>query len=191
MAIPAQLINDVVTITGRADLTNSLIPTAIQQATLKEHAADNYDRDLTSAVIPTNTDDLKFSLNMTSLTRPRRIQAVREPLILGAGEIILFDKLSSEDLFDYFGSEKTNYYLKAGSSLNITAARSVANIEILYYQYPDVYIDYQSWIADAYPYVIADHAASIVFKSIGKDDEAQRFRANAVENRLLIASGEI
>ena len=193
MAIPAHIISEVVQLTKRPDLETTLIPTAIKKATLKEHAADDYPRDFRSVTLATGSTELKFSVDISSALRLRRIHLVQEYNINANAHIdtIRFEKQPVDNIFDNYNAEIYNYYYQVGMVLNLRAIRAVEQLQLFYYQYPDVYTDYSSWIADVYPFAIIEAAASEVFKSTGKDDEAATYRQNKLENRILIAQGEI
>ena len=205
MTALSDLITATVTITGRPDLQD-LITQSIFKATLKEHAAIDYPRDLaelTPVALPVSTN-WRYSLSLATLgllTTMRKIALVREDLATDPSSLystagywgqLQFTEVSPKALFDGYALELYDYYYRQGSTLNIVASRSVDNIGIMYYKLPTVLLSgYSSWIADMYPYVIYEHAAADVFKAIGKDEEAATYRQKLPDNRLDVIRGEI
>lgn len=205
MTTLSDLITATIEITGRPDLT-TLITRSIFKATIKEHSAVDYPRDLAAispiALPASSTNRYQLSLLTLGLaTSLRKISKIAEavtpvesPIYTGAGYYgqIQFTEVSPNNLFDGYAMEVYDYFYRQGDTINIASSRAVANVALLYYAMPVITVEaYASWIADLYPYVIYEHAASDVFKAVGKDDEAATYRAKLPDNRMDIIRSEI
>ena len=206
MTTLAELVASVITITNRPDLLNETT-LAVKKATLKEHNAIDYPRDLvkTSAIALDNTSALsRYSLSLATLgiyTLVRKIDSIAEIAETsysaslsrsGYYGTLQFTELAPTALFDEYNLEKLDYYYRQGNSIELVAARQVNSIVIRYYARPLVGdANYSSWIADLYDYVIYEAAAADIFKLIGKADEAQTYRAKSQDNRMDILKSEI
>lgn len=196
-----QLMSDVYEITGRPDLVAETM-NAIKRCTLKEHSADDYPSDLTTVVpitpISTHANTFRYSVDITaSLAQYRKICTIEEysadylPYSGYAGRL-KFSLADKDNIFDEYKAEKNNYYSIVGTAIKLKAERAIAFLDISYYTRPIVLTDtYTSWIADRFPYVLQEAAAGEVFKMIGKDDEAAKYKASALLNRLDITKAEI
>lgn len=202
----ASLVSSVYTITNRPDLAAETL-LAIQKATLKEHAAIDYSRDLavTSTINLDNSNGVfRYSLSQNTLglygvsRKIKRIREVTSPEVpaqfafAGYWGEIDFTERAVDDIFDSYGMENTNYYFKQGNSINLVAIRQVNSVAIQYYKLPIIVPEtYSSWIAEMYPYAIYEHAASDIFRAVGKTDESALFREKIKDNRLDIIRSEI
>jgi hypothetical protein len=203
----AELASSVYAVTNRPDLVTQT-QLAIQKATLKEHSAIDYPRDLavSAAIALDNTaGNWRYDLSLTTLalaSKLRKIRTIREVLatvpnvfysFTGYWGEIDFTEKASDNLFDNYGLEKYNYYIRQGDILTLVAYRQVDNVGIEYYKRPIIAADltYASWIADDFPYVIYEAAAADIFKLIGKDTEAQLYRQKMADNRLDVIKSEI
>lgn len=198
MTTLTELRNSVYTITNRPDLVAETT-LAIQTATLKEHAAIDYTKDLVSVIIPTVPtvpETYRYELDTQSLVLlPRKYKAVREILpadllpaaqtISGVYGLIDFREVAVDNIFNGYQQERPNYYyLQSAGILNVVAARAVANIQLIYYGLVKVgEATYASWIADQFPYAIQLAAAASIYASIGRDSESKRLRLEALDAR--------
>lgn len=205
MTTLSDLILNVVNITGRPDLT-ALITQSILKATIKEHSAIDYPRDLAvqTPIALTPSTIFRYSLSVSGLLLPtnlRKIKSIREvvgtpasPLYTSAGYWgqLEFTEISPTNIFDNYALERYDYFYRQGDLLSLVASRNVDNIGLIYYAMPNIGTGtYQSWIADLYPYVIYEHVASDIFKAIGKDEEAATYRQKLPDNRLDVIKSEI
>jgi hypothetical protein len=206
MTTLTELVTSVTNITNRPDLVLET-QQSIYKATLKEHAAIDYPRDLVSLgpLALDNTSGLyRYSISLiTNNLYPvmRKVDKVYEvptaalqATFSSAGYYgaIQFDEIDPARLFDEYNLERYNYFYRQGNTLELVAFRQVDNIGIRYYARPTVTLaGYSSWIADMYDYVIYEAAAADVFKMIGKDEEAGTYRQKLQDNRLDIIRNEI
>lgn len=200
------ILEAVYAITDRPDLVG-LTTLAVQKATIKEHTQYDFTRDLvlSSSITLTDTSPAsnRYTVQITgntALVRVRKVLYILENVgsvqvltsFEGTNGQIVFKEVSNSDIFDPYGMERQNYFARLGDTINIVANRAVAAVRVKYYQLPDTAtVTYQSWIADNYPYVIADHAALEVFRAIGKKDEEKIYLAKLGDNRTDILRGEV
>jgi hypothetical protein len=199
----SSLLNQVIAITNRPELENRII-LAIQKATLKEHAALEYTRDLviSTPIDLTPSDVYRYSIDRTAapLVRLRKVNTIREvvnPSIAyqsysGFYGEIEFTESALDNIFDEYNVEKRNYYYRQGNLINLVAMRQINQVTISYYQVPDVNVaTYSSWIADEYDYLIYDAASAEIFGSIGNNQEHNTYLQKAMMDRIDVAKYEI
>ena len=203
MTTLAELADSVYTITNRPDLTNET-RLAIQTATLKEHAAIDYTKDLVSVshVLDNSVEPLNYRYLLTTGVSPnptvRKIRVIREipadsgpllPAVISATGYygaIEFTERALNSVFDSYSLEHSNYYYFAGGAnlVTLVAERRVDNVAMVYYRTVNVSLaGYSSWIADQFPYVIWSAAAAEVFQAIGRSTEAKSYRLMAFDHR--------
>lgn len=178
-----ELYEEVIKVTKRPELEAETI-LAIKRATLLLHSSDNYARDLIIGSYTLPVAGYAASIELNQFPRLRTFSWVREKTLTGnTGEEIMLDPLDSDMIFDEYLVEKTNYFYVAGAVLNVKCSNVLSAIDYAYFALPStVYETYNSWIAEQYPYAIVDEAASSIFKLIGKDDEASRYKEASREN---------
>lgn len=217
MATLNSLAEDVYTITNRPDL-QSETRVALRKAIFKFHSADTFSRDLAivrlqmALYTPTVLGQYRWAFDLTDaelFPRFRRLHAlnyppellnrpslVPAPLIdgwaaLGPDQRII-PILSSDNLFDYYRTEKPQYAYIIGSALNIKLSWLMDYIDLQYYKWPTVpplsepTDPITSWICDQFPDTVIEEASATVFKMIGKDDESSLYRNLFQENLAMI-----
>lgn len=187
-------LNDVIiqvyTYTNKSFLVNET-KLAVKNATTKMHtvgmvqgvsAAMYYDRDLLTSIVPvTASADMRYSLDLSSgVTYPRfrKEFSISQYNSSRTGREMQFEQLAADNLFDQaYKLEKTNYFTRIGTALNINASIALDNIQLLYYAYPNITdTGYSSWIADMNIDAIAVEAARLVFAMTGMMEEAAAFK---------------
>lgn len=192
----SELMQEVFTITNRPDLLTDTA-SAIQKATLKFHLAETFDKDLDTAIVTLPVQNSpQYSINIpttSQLIRPRKLFAVREyKSATMDGTELVFTRVPADRLLDRFHMQKQNIFYEVGRNLNLVAQSVISAILITYYKFPDTSAaTYDSWIGDLYGRFVAEEAAARVFKSIGKDEEAERFNKLFMENFHMIQAQEI
>lgn len=201
------LITSVYAITKRPDLVAETT-LAIKRATLQEHRAIDYPRDLVLLAPVTLTQAApnlyRYQLDLVSLglyPLCRKIKIIREidatpdkawNTFEGYWGEIEFTEVAPDNIFDGYKRERSNYYYRVGNTLNMVATRQVENVAIYYYSDPVTTAEgYSSWIADMYDYAIYTAAAAEIFRIIGKDGEQRQQLANIQANRMDIIKAEI
>jgi hypothetical protein len=190
-------------ITARPDLITNTT-NEILKATIKEHAAQNYTKDLviSEPIELTQVDSFRYTVDLSSLS-VRKIGTVIEyvesmassPAYLSyegfAGQIKFMERALT-DKFDNFHVERSNIFYRHNNTLDLVANRAVASVVLIYYTKPNIAVDtYSSWIADDYPYVIAEHAAINIFNMVGLYDEAKMYQGKLFDNRMDIMRNEV
>jgi hypothetical protein len=202
----AELLDNVYTVTNRPDLIAETT-LAIQKATIKEHSAIDWPRDLQSSnviALDNTAGNWKYAIQVSDIalaSTVRKIKTIREVLATtpnvfytfqGYWGEVDFTEQAADNIFDNYGLERYNYYLREGTNIILTAYRQVDQIGVVYYSLPiTIPASYASWIADMYPYVIYEAATADIFKLIGKTDESQLYRQKMGDNRLDIIKSEI
>lgn len=192
-ALMQGIINEVYLITKRPDLISET-QAAVARATMKLHALDVFNQDLTSVVLNSGTTpalpvqtDYHYSIDLSSFTRLRNIAYVRDYASPLTGSETEYEALSPMNIFDEYQLERYNYFYRAGTALKLRSSKQLSSIQIGYFQFPIVDgATYASWIASVYPQAIQDEAAATIFRSIGKDEEFQRYTAINLENSATL-----
>ena len=167
------LVDLVYTITNRPDLVAET-EYAIRVATLKAHNSDEYIPDkvvaLVTPVAAAETSTFEIDTTAAPFVRFRKELAVTNYPITQT-----YDLLDVTEVFDAYGYLNYNSYYRVGTSITIRAL-AAEQARVVYLQRPDVTTaTYSSWIADTFPDMVAQGAASIIFDTTGKKDEQQRF----------------
>ena len=196
-------------ITNRPDLV-AQTGVALRRAIIKEHSARDYARDIVVAsatLTQANPNLFRYTIDTTGgstiwYPRLRKINILREiPTTLNPayytnvgfwGEVE-FKELNPDNIWDGYGRERVNYYYRHGVLIDLVASRQVDIVGCTYYALPILTSEaaYTDWMADLYPYALADHAAAQIFRLIGKSDEYKMFTDNIQENRMDIVRSEI
>lgn len=203
MTTLTDLVNDIIAVTNRPDLETRII-LAVQKVTLKEHAAIKYARDLiiSPAITLVSSSDFRYQIDRTvvPLVRLRAIKTIREvtssqpslQTFSGFYNQLEFKEAALDNIFDEYNTEKRDYFYRQGNFINLVATRDISQVQVSYYQSPDVSIaTYQSWIANEYSYLIYDAAAAEIFGSIGNNQEHASYLNKANNDRLDVIKAEV
>jgi hypothetical protein len=179
-----QLLQDVYALTGRPDRVAETA-LAVRKATLKYHLSDLWKNDLTTStvtlpVINSGTDlSFRYALDLTdSVAYPlvKRISSIKEYNAIPTGREIQFEEYDSDNILTDYRVERLNYWYQMGRQVTLRANKILVQLAVQYWKYPNVTTaSYNSWIADQFPDFISCEAASSVFATIGKVDEAARY----------------
>ena len=190
MATLAELIADVYTITNRSDLVAETT-LAVKSATLKAHRLDFFSKDLYETAFEFSEVSYTQTLDyITQVPNFRSLSYIRfyfDPINItpttvdatnGFAEII-----TPQEILDSYGYNRTNIAYVAGRTIEIRAAESFDKILLGAYVLPIVTpdIEFSSWVASLYPYVIVYEAARQVLALIGKVEESNRYRQLVAE----------
>lgn len=195
-----QLQTDIYNLTKRPDM-QAETAIAIRKATLKLHNADTWKNDLTNTIyaLPANpsTDlvSFRYAIDMTQVAYfPyfRKIKSIYEYNNPLTGREQFYKELEVDRIQDDYLLEDINYWYQAGRQVNLRANKSLTNLNITYYRFPDVTAaNYTSWIADQFPDMVIEEACAKLFKTIGKDTEAQAYSNMFEENLAMLRISEI
>lgn len=163
-----ELVKAVINVTNRPDLVAETIE-AIKRSTIKMHTVDFFPRDLQQITYPVNAAQGQISLE--GFTRLRKILK-----IIGhtsSGRFYDLKPLSFSDVQTFGGATKLGYF-QAGSAISFRAFEKLNTLTIAAYVLPDTSKEnYNSWIAELYPYAIIDDAAASIMMDLGNTTAAQ------------------
>lgn len=184
------LMDEVVVYTNRPDLVPETI-SAIKKATYKAHTIDEFPEDLhTVQVVPTVSPDasaLTIDITAAPFVRCRKVTSISNYPVT-----VNYQPVGADDLFEGYGSLKSNIFYKAGLQYVLLAAPQPAQVSVNYLRFPNQDPEtYDSWIAQYHESAIVEEAASMVFKAMGKDTEFQRFAQMSAQNYQLLRASHI
>lgn len=188
------LVDDVYTLTNRPDLVGET-KLAVRNATLAAHSTDFYYKDLVETGVQFDFPDTQHSLDYKLLIpRWRALKYVRvydyyNPT--GYPNQIL-EILTPESVLDTYKINKENICYAAGRELQIRTRAMHQHILLGAYLHPDVTPDnYDSWIAEEQSAAIVYKAASVVFKTIGYDEQVSQYNGLVAEEYNLLRMSNI
>lgn len=192
----AELIAEVVTLSGRPDAATTDIPLHVRAAILKMHQSDFYAKDLAEQEISFASSANIHQFDTSNLPRYRNIKYLRQWDPTGidpftnlpsgrAGQ--LFTILDPEAILDRYALERTDILYVAGTTVNVRALTAFRYALCGWYQNPVITADgFSSWIAEQVPYAIVFEAASAYFKSIGYDEQSTAMRALVADQLAIV-----
>lgn len=186
----AEILAEVTTLTDRPDMASE-IATMIKAATLRMHHSDYYSRDLTSATIDLGSEGYAFSFSAgATFTRYRALHYLRkyDNATATAGALLKNLDLGKDakGLFDAYGVEKNDVWYNAGANIVLRSSSSLRYLLAGWYQNPITdTATYSSWIADLVPHAIIFDACSLIFQTIGQQDQARKYD-NLVREQLAM-----
>lgn len=166
------LIDEVYTETNRPDLIAET-SSAVRAATLLVHHSDFYSRDLFETGIKFDTAAYQQSLEVGIIPQYRKIKYLRKYDNIGSVPGSFLTILTSAELLDSYGVNKENVAYEAGSAINMRSNTLLEYMLLGAYVSPFVTsLNFNSWIADNYPWTIIYKAASTVSTSVGNLERA-------------------
>lgn len=198
-ALYDSILQAVYALTARPDLVNETA-LAIRKATMKAHCADFWKNDLTErvvAVTPLIAADTSFRYNFDLTDRVqyplyRKMNYIKEYNATPPGQELQFKEKDADSLLDSYSLEGINQWYQAGMQVSLRVNKSLSNVKIGYWKYPNVISTaYDSWIAQQAPDIIVEEACAQIFKVIGKDSEHQRLAANFMENLHMLTMTQV
>lgn len=192
------------------------IPRALQAATLKMHGLDFFYKDIQTAQVVFDSSAYIQTLDVTTLPRYRNISYIRKwdptlqtyqlnptllpPLFNSVGAINtqqslgMLQVIDIDDIFDDYGTEKMDICYQAGSTLFIKCSNAISYALAGWYAYPVVDIsnhaaNYNSWIANEYPFALIYDASSKIYAGTGQQDQSRKFDSPDGQGGLV--QGEI
>ena len=167
MAIFDDLLAGVYSLTARPDLVAET-QLAIRQATLAYHLKDLFSRDMvTGSLAPSLDVKHTFDFN-TTFPRCRQFSYLR------SGALFYEILRDPRELFDPYLNQRTQIAYVAGSNLVVLSRAAVSAFDFAYIAAPVVWpaASYDSWIAELYPEAIHVAAQAILYRGIGRVEEA-------------------
>lgn len=182
-----ELIAEVYILTGRPDRVNETL-SAIKSATLTCHQSDFYYKDIYETGIAFTSAAAVQELDYRSLLpQYRAFKYLRkyDPTTDTVGAIL--DLILPELVLDDYSVTKCDICYVAGSQIKIKSSTAEQYYLFGCYIHPNITEEaFNSWIAIDNPWAIIFRAAGIVFKSIGKDEEAAANKIMSDEQVQLI-----
>lgn len=168
----AELLIEVYTITGRADLVD-LTKLAIKSATLKAHQTDFYAKDLYEAQFNfVSAEYIQSFVYFSFIPNYRALKYARKFNTSDSTAGDFFTLITPEELLDEWNRERTDVCYVAGSTLSLKSSTEFDSMILSAYVSPIVVeANYSSWVAALYPYAIIHEAARLVYTSTGQDAE--------------------
>jgi hypothetical protein len=183
----ADMLTQVYTITGRSDLVTETT-LALRQATLKAHNSDFFPLDIYEFAINFSSAAYYQQLDYQTLVPLwRSLKYIRKYDSVGqtAGKFLKI--ITPELLMDKYQVEQTDIVYIAGTQLQIKTSDSNQYFLVACYVNPNTDpANYSSWIANVQDTVIVTIAATIVFKMIGFDEQAQSYAALAADQLAML-----
>jgi hypothetical protein len=195
------LIQSVYVETGRPDLVNETAA-AVKQAVVGLHARGRYLKDIMRARVvfdyPSFIQELEIvglplyrniayakvgsgqNLTVNGLFQPIPVVPAVPPLFgfpWGYWNFPEFDIIQADDILNVNGFEKRNVAYQAGKSIYLRGSWEFQYLQLGYFAYPNTDIsnnasNFDSWIADEYPYAVTLMAAGNVYQKKGQNDLA-------------------
>jgi hypothetical protein len=180
----AELLTNVYSLTNRADLVAEST-LAVQAATLKAHQADDWIKDFAEYSIAFSTSDFYQTLDYkTIIPLWRKPRYIRKYDAVNSSPGDFFGYIVPEKVIDEYGSDRLDVFYVAGASIQIRSSTTFQYAILGCYLNPSVVAaSFSSWIADDHPFAIIYEAVSIVFKTIGFDEQHKQYQALAMEAR--------
>ena len=173
----ASLVADVISLTNRPDLVAET-NLAVKAATLKAHQSDDYIKDFQEFSVQFSTAEYYQTLeykNVVPLWRKPRY--VRKYDATGSSPSNFLEYIEPEKVIDSYGADRLDVFYVAGVNLQIRSSTLLQYILVGAYVNPTVTSSgFSSWIADDHPFAIIYEAASIIFKTIGYDEQVSVYR---------------
>jgi hypothetical protein len=188
----AEMIQEVYTITGRPDRVAETL-SAIKAATLKAHQCDFFWKDIFETGIKFDTAEYIQNLEyrkLLPLWRALKYLRVYDSVGDCPGKFLRL--IPPEMVLDDYEVHKENVIYGGGAELSLRMDTKEQYFLLGAYLNPDITTaKYNSWVALDHPYAIVFEAASIVFKAIGKDEEAATYRTLVAEQIQMLKQSNI
>lgn len=177
----------------RPDLQDQ-VKSTIRAATLKLHQARFWHRSLVEAALVFDTEAYTQSFNpkevITSFRKPKYFRLWSG--VEGEVPTTFFKQCDMENLVDGYGYLKDNIWYLAGTQMQLRSAVAFKYAVFGCYVHPVVLPEasYSSWVAEDYPYSIIHEATRIIFKTIGRDEQAAEQNNLSREQFAVLTSSE-
>lgn len=184
-----EIVQEVITVTRRPDLTER-IESAVKSATLKAHHSDFFYKDLYEQSVEFGQEYYIQNFLPTDIFPAfRKAKYIR----FWHGDVDgypghFLEPIQIENSIDDYGCIKADVFYMAGQLLQIRTSAPIKRCLFGAYLHPVItpVNAYCSWIANEYPWAIIYEAARVVFRGIGKDQEAAEMaRLVAEEYQVL------
>lgn len=170
------------------------VKAAIRASTLKLHQSRYWHRDLVELTIA--FDSPRY---IQSFIPKEVVPLYRKPKYLrwfsgidGDEPGDFYTKCDLDNILDGYGYEKSNIWYLSGNMMQIKSTVELHYALFGCYQSPKLLPEEQftSWIAEDYPYAIVHEATRLIFKSIGRDEQAVEQNNLAREYYMTLVAAE-
>ena len=187
-----ELTDAVAELTNRPDLTALTLQT-VKSSTLKAHQSDYYPKDLYESGVDFGASAYFQSFAYRDvLPRWRASKFFRkyDATLESAGEF--FKLITPEQVLDGYNIAREDVYYLAGDVFQFRSATEFQYALMGCYLNPDIAdATFTSWVALDSPYAIVYDAAAVIFKAIGKDEEAAVYKQLVAEQYALLRNSNI
>lgn len=187
-----ELVAAVYELTNRPDLTTLTLQT-VKSSTLKAHQSDYYPKDLYESGVDFGASAYYQSFAYRDvLPRWRAVKFFRkyDAVLESAG--VFFTLITPEQVLDSYQVAREDIFYLAGDVFQFRSATEFQYALMGCYLNPDIAdATFTSWVALDSPYAIVYDAASIIFKAIGKDEEAAVYRQLVAEQYALLRNSNV
>lgn len=194
-----ELLNEVYALTVRPDLVADT-KVCIRAATLKMHSVDFFYKDMQTALVTLPQSSFQFTIDTSQLAQYRAMSFIRkyypdvvDPLTQTAGfagEFLVRKDIT--DLMDSYRRAISNVWWAAGTNVNVRSAEALDSYMLGYYARPNITdAGFSSWVAVEQPYAIVISAAAMLFKTIGYDEQSQKYGTMETEQIALLKMSNI
>ena len=185
-----EVVAEVMLLTRRPDL-DTRTESAVRAATLKAHHTDFYYKDLMEQSVEfTNPAYIQNFLPTDIFANFRKAKYIRRWLGDATDGMpgIFFKFIQIENSIDQYNCIKGEVFYQAGQLLQMRGTCQIDKILFGAYVHPIITpaAAYCSWIAKEMPWAIIYEAARVIFKSIGRDQEAAEMDRLTAEQYTLL-----
>lgn len=186
-----EMVSEVISLTGLPHLEPQIVSN-LRAATLNAHSVDFFPKDLVEAIV-SNPTPTEYKISITNPTRFRSWNYIRYCASSSPNDQGLYLKEeSASNLLTSYNIEKAGIYYNAGTATKLILQSPTPNIAYGYFQYPDTSVNnFNSWIADEFPYYLIFTAASKMFSMVGRKDMAGYYASEASAILQLIIRDNI
>lgn len=195
-----ELTQQVYTITNRSDRVAETF-SAIQSATLKMHQSDYYWKDIFEVGYNSGANGAGYEHDIDYrglIPNFRAMKYIRKwtPDTTGQNPLgcpgRLLTLVEPANVFDDYHTQKCDIYYAAGAYVHVRSSTPDQYYILGVYIQPNItQAGYASWVALDHPFAIINEAAALVFKAIGKDEEAATYRSINAEQISMLKSSNI
>lgn len=211
----SELCQEVYTLTNRPDLVGET-QSAVRAATLRAHHLDYFVKDLYENSFQFDTSDFYQTFPTNLIPQFRAIQYIRKyypnttnDMQYQAGQVPplsnfgyypgnnlpdgkFLEIISAKETLDSYHMNRVDVAYLAGQNINIKSGDKLQYILFGAYIHPNItQAAYNSWVANENPYCIVYDATSVVFKTIGYDEQVTFYNALVQQEQVQLTNSNI
>lgn len=198
-----ELCNEVAGLCIRPDLVDTTIKSQVKAATLRAHARVDYWRDRREDQLTFASSDFYQVVPVSVLPRFKKFSYVRtwdpsgtDPLTqTNVGAAGPFFSVVSDPtmLFTAYNTAQARTVYSAGGNFVFRSNTAIQHVLIGWFQSPIIAPDaqYNSWIAEDFPYAIIFDAARAVMKTTGWDEQSRAYDQFTMEQYSAVDAANV